>query len=157
MINRSSNPVLANFRFRSIGPASMGGRIDDIAVVEQNPYIIYVAFATNGVWKSTNNGTTFEPVFDTYEVSSFGDLAIHPTNPDIVYAGSGEANNRQSSTYGGGLYKTTDGGKTWTLMGLRETQTIELWSACPAVSEDFEAAWRFITQRVDRLLETMKR
>ena len=124
MINQSTDPVLRSFRFRSIGPASMGGRIDDIEVSESNPNIIYIGYATSGIWKSVNNGTTFEPVFDTYEVSGFGDLAIHPTNPDIVYAGSGEANNRQSSSYGGGLYKTTDGGKTWTLMGLRETQTI---------------------------------
>ena len=58
--------MLKRFVFRSIGPASMGGRIDDIAVSEQNPYIIYVGFATNGVWKSTNNGTTFQPIFDTY-------------------------------------------------------------------------------------------
>jgi hypothetical protein len=124
MINQSTDPLLKNFRFRSIGPASMGGRIDDIEVSLSNPNIIYLGYATAGIWKSVNNGTTFEPVFETYEVGSFGDLAIHPTNPDIVYAGSGEANNRQSSTYGGGLYKTTDGGKTWRLMGLRETQTI---------------------------------
>src|ERR1041384_1273775 len=65
-INWSTDPMLKRFVWRSIGPASMGGRIDDIAASEQNPYIIYVAFATNGVWKSTNNGTTFQPVFDTY-------------------------------------------------------------------------------------------
>src|SRR5215203_5169530 len=65
-INWSTDPTLKRFVFRSIGPASMGGRIDDIAVPEQNPYVIYVAFATNGVWKSTNNGTTFQPIFDTY-------------------------------------------------------------------------------------------
>ena len=65
-INWSTDPMLKRFVFRSIGPASMGGRIDDIAVAEQNPYVIYVAFATNGLWKSTNNGTTFQPIFDTY-------------------------------------------------------------------------------------------
>src|SRR6201988_4518694 len=69
-INWSTDPVLKRFVARSIGPASMGGRIDDIAVAEQNPYIIYVAFATNGVWKSTNNGTTFQPIFDTYGTHS---------------------------------------------------------------------------------------
>jgi photosystem II stability/assembly factor-like uncharacterized protein len=124
MINQSADPLLRSFQFRSIGPASMGGRIDDIAVSESNPNIIYLGYATSGIWKSTNNGTTFEPVFDTYEVSSIGDLAIHPTNPDIVYAGTGESNNRQSSSMGGGLYKTTNGGRSWTLMGLRETQSI---------------------------------
>ena len=124
MINQSTDPLLRSFRFRSIGPASMGGRIDDIAVSESNPNIIYLGYATSGIWKSVNNGTTFEPVFDTYEVSSIGDLAIHPTNPDIVYAGTGESNNRQSSSMGAGIYKTTNGGRTWTLIGLRETQSI---------------------------------
>ncbi len=124
MINQSTDPLLRSFRLRSIGPASMGGRIHDIEVSESNPSIIYLGYATGGIWKSENNGTTFTPVFDTYEVASFGDLAIHPTNPNIVYAGSGEANNRQTSSFGGGMYKTTDGGKTWQLQGLRETQTI---------------------------------
>ena len=124
MINQSTDPLLKDFKFRSIGPASMGGRIDDIEVSLSNPNIIYLGYATAGIWKSENNGTTFEPVFETYEVSGFGDLAIHPTNPNIVYAGTGEANNRQSSSYGAGIYKTTDGGRTWRLMGLRETQTI---------------------------------
>ena len=124
MINQSSDPLLKSFRFRNIGPASMGGRIHDIEVSESNPSIIYLGYAVGGIWKSVNNGTTFEPVFDTYEVASFGDLAIHPTNPDIVYAGSGESNNRQSSSFGGGMYKTTDGGKSWQLLGLRETQSI---------------------------------
>lgn len=124
MINQSSDPVLKPFRFRSIGPASMGGRIHDIEVSESNPSIIYLGYAVGGIWKSENNGTTFVPVFDEYEVASFGDLAIHPRDPNIVYAGSGEANNRQSSSFGGGMYKTVDGGKTWQLQGLRETQTI---------------------------------
>lgn len=124
MINRSSDPLLSSFRLRNIGPASMGGRIHDIEVSESRPSTIYLGYAVGGIWKSENNGTTFFPVFDTYDVASFGDLAIHPTNPDIVYAGSGEANNRQSSSFGGGMYKTTDGGKTWQLQGLRETQSI---------------------------------
>ncbi|HKS08682.1 MAG TPA: hypothetical protein VJS13_03985 [Pyrinomonadaceae bacterium] len=123
-INWSTDPMLKRFVFRSIGPASMGGRIDDIAVVEQNPYIIYVAFATNGLWKSTNNGTTFTPVFDTYGTHSIGDVAIAPSDPNIVWVGTGEANNRQSSSFGDGIYKSTDGGKTFTKMGLEDSQTI---------------------------------
>ncbi len=79
------------FRFRSIGPASMGGRIDDVEVAESDPNIIYLGYAIGGVWKSENNGTTFEPVFDTYTTASIGDIAIHPTNPNIVYVGTGEA------------------------------------------------------------------
>src|SRR3954463_7214603 len=95
MINRSSNPLLASFRFRSIGPASMGGRVDDIEVAPSDPNVIYVGFAMGGVFKSENNGTTFDPVFETYGSASIGDIAIHPTNPRIVYVGTGEANNRQ--------------------------------------------------------------
>ncbi|HEY9229263.1 MAG TPA: glycosyl hydrolase, partial [Gemmatimonadaceae bacterium] len=124
VINQSRNPLLASFRFRAIGPASMGGRVDDIEVAPSNPSIMYVGFATGGVYKSTNNATTFEPIFETYGSASIGDIAIHPTNPDIVYVGTGEPNNRNSSSYGDGMYKTTDGGKTFVHIGLKETQTI---------------------------------
>src|SRR5215207_9630217 len=123
-INWSTDPVLKRYVFRSIGPASMGGRIDDIAVAEHNPYIIHVAFATNGVWKSTNNGTTFQPVFDTYSTHSIGDVAIAPSDPNIVWVGTGEPNNRQSSSFGDGIYKSVDAGKTFTKMGLEDSQTI---------------------------------
>ena len=124
MINASDDPLLAPFRFRSIGPASMGGRIDDVEVAPSDPNIIYIGYAVGGVWKSENNGTTWDPVFDTYSSASIGDIAIHPTNPNIVYVGTGEANNRQTSSFGDGIYKTTDGGKTFQHIGLRETQTI---------------------------------
>jgi len=123
-INWSTDPLLKRFVWRSIGPASMGGRIDDIACVEQNPYIIYVGFATNGLWKSTNNGTTFQPIFDTYGTHSIGDVAIAPSDQNIVWVGTGEANNRQSSSFGDGIYKSTDAGKTFTKMGLEDSQTI---------------------------------
>jgi photosystem II stability/assembly factor-like uncharacterized protein len=123
-VNWSTDPILKRFVFRSIGPASMGGRIDDFAVPDQNPYVIYVGFATNGVWKSTNNGTTFTPIFDTYGTHSVGDIAIAPSDPNIVWVGTGEANNRQSSSYGDGIYKSVDAGKTFTKMGLEDSQTI---------------------------------
>jgi photosystem II stability/assembly factor-like uncharacterized protein len=102
----------------------MGGRIDDIAVVESNPSIFYVGFATNGLWKTTNNGTTFQPIFDTYSSASIGDIAVSQSNPDIVWVGTGEANNRQISTFGDGIYKSTDAGKTFTNMGLKDSQAI---------------------------------
>src|SRR3989441_7438518 len=124
IVNQSANPLLSGFRFRSIGPASMGGRIDDIAVSESDPNIIYIGYAVGGVFKSENNGVTFEPVFQTYNTASIGDIAIHPTNPNIVYIGTGEANNRQTTSFGDGIYKTTDGGKTFTNIGLKETQSI---------------------------------
>src|SRR5499427_2524223 len=123
-VNWSEDPMLRGFVFRGIGPASMGGRLDDIAVVESNPYVYYVGFATGGVWKTTNNGTTFQPIFDTYSTASIGDIAIAPSNPDIVWLGTGEANNRQSASFGDGIYKSTDGAKTFTRMGLEQTQTI---------------------------------
>jgi hypothetical protein len=123
-VNRSANPLLASFRFRSIGPASMGGRVDDIAVAPTNHSVIYIGYATGGVFRSLNAGTTFEPVFERYGSASIGAIAIDPTNQDIVYVGTGEPNNRQTSTFGDGLYKSTDGGKTFTNIGLAESQTI---------------------------------
>jgi hypothetical protein len=122
--NVSSNPLLSSFKFRSIGPASMGGRLDDIEVSLSDPNVIYIGYAVGGVFKSEDNGVTFEPIFQTYGSASIGDIAIHPTNPNIVYVGTGEPNNRQTSSFGDGLYKTTDGGKTFTKIGLAETQTI---------------------------------
>ncbi|MEO7358804.1 MAG: hypothetical protein ABI120_00650, partial [Gemmatimonadaceae bacterium] len=124
MVNRSKNPVLENFRFRSVGPASMGGRIDDIAVFEKDPRIIYVGYAMGGVFKSTNAGTTFQPIFEQYGSASIGDIAVDQNNSNIVFVGTGEPNNRQTSSFGDGIYKTTDGGKTFKNIGLRETQTI---------------------------------
>src|SRR5499427_5079062 len=122
--NTSTNPVLSSFAFRSIGPASMGGRLDDIEVSLSDPNVIYIGYAVGGVFKSEDNGTSFKPIFQTYGTASIGDIAIHPTNPNIVYVGTGEPNNRQTSSFGDGIYKTTDGGKTFTHIGLRETQTI---------------------------------
>ena len=124
VINRSPNPLLANFRLRSIGPASMGGRIDDIAVYEKDTRIIYVGYAVGGVFKSVNNGTTFAPIFEQYGTASIGDLAVDQNNPNVLYVGTGEPNNRQTASFGDGIYKTTDGGKTFQHIGLRETQTI---------------------------------
>src|SRR5438876_3589044 len=114
-----------NLEFREIGPATMGGRIDDFAVVESNPNIVYVGTASGGVWKTTNNGTTWEPIFDKEGVSTIGDIAIAPSDPSIVWVGTGEPNNRQSSSWGDGAYKSLDGGKTWKKMGLEATRHIE--------------------------------
>src|SRR5260370_17279437 len=105
--------MLKRFVWRGIGPASMGGRIDDIAVVESNAYIYYVGFATGGVWKTTNNGTTFQPIFDTYSTASIGDIAIAPSNPEIICVGTREANKRQRSTFGDGISKPTHDANTF--------------------------------------------
>ena len=84
----------------------MGGRIDDFAVVESNPNIVYVGTASGGVWKTTNNGTTWEPIFDKESVSTIGDIAIAPSDPSVVWVGTGEPNNRQSSSWGDGAYQS---------------------------------------------------
>src|SRR5256714_4135716 len=116
--------ILNTLTFRDIGPAAMGGRIDDFAVVESNPDIIYVGAATGGVFKAQNGGVTWEPVFDNEVTSSIGAIAIAPSDPSIVWVGTGEANNRQSSSWGNGVYKSTDAGKTWHHVGLAETHHI---------------------------------
>src|SRR5438270_7675665 len=118
------NTTFKPLKFREIGPAVMGGRIDDFAVVESNPDIIYVGSASGGVFKTTNGGITWEPIFDDQTTSTIGDVTVAPNDPSIVWVGTGEANNRQSSSWGNGVYKSTDGGKTWQHVGLAETRHI---------------------------------
>lgn len=113
-----------NLKFREIGPAIMGGRVDDFAVVESDPKVVYVAMASGGLWKTTNAGTTWQPVFDKQSAASIGTVAVAPSDPSIVWVGTGEANNRQSSSWGDGVYKSMDGGKTWQNMGLADTHHI---------------------------------
>jgi photosystem II stability/assembly factor-like uncharacterized protein len=113
--------ALENLHWRELGPAIMGGRIDDFAVVESNPRIVYVGAASGGVWKTTNDGTTWEPIFDKENVSTIGAIAVAPSDPSILWVGTGEANNRQSSSWGDGVYKSTDAGKTWAHVGLEDT------------------------------------
>jgi photosystem II stability/assembly factor-like uncharacterized protein len=115
---------LDKLHFREIGPATPSGRIDDFAVLESNPAVFYVASATGGLWKTTNQGTTFEAQFTNETTSSIGDIAIAPNDANHVWVGTGENNNRQSSSWGDGVYKSTDGGKTWKNMGLRESKHI---------------------------------
>jgi photosystem II stability/assembly factor-like uncharacterized protein len=116
--------ALAGLEFRNIGPAIMGGRVSDLAVVDDNPAVFYVGVASGGVWKTTNFGTTFEPVFDDQSTASIGDVTVSQQNPSLVWVGSGEPNNRQSSPWGNGVYKSLDGGRNWQHMGLQETRHI---------------------------------
>ena len=110
--------------FRSVGPAVMGGRIHDVEVDPADPSTIFLAAAGGGLWRTTNHGILWTPVFDETGENSFGDVAISPVDSKVIWAGTGEQNNRQSSTWGGGIYRSTDGGTTWRFAGLRETSSI---------------------------------
>lgn len=110
--------------WRCVGPAVMGGRTVDIDVVEKRPWIIYAAIGPSGVWKSGNNGITWQPVFHKEKTVSVGDIAVAQSHPDIIWVGTGEATCRNSVTIGDGVYKSLDGGRTWQHMGLVETRHI---------------------------------
>ncbi|HEX7778765.1 MAG TPA: hypothetical protein VF424_05980, partial [Vicinamibacterales bacterium] len=126
-------PIATEFEglhFRSIGPATMSGRISDLAVYEANPAIYYVGTAHGGIWKTVNNGALFEAQFQDIESTkgsgliSIGDVTVSQKDPNLVWAGTGESNNRQTTSWGDGVYKSTDGGKTWQNMGLRQSYHI---------------------------------
>ncbi len=120
----AGNGPLDRLWFRPIGPATPSGRVDDLAVLESDPTTFYVAMATAGVYKTTNAGTTFTSVFDNEGSGSVGAIAIAPTDANLVWAGTGEANNRQSSSWGDGIYKSNDGGRSWKNLGLRDSKAI---------------------------------
>jgi len=119
-----NDKLLKNITYRSIGPTRQSGRFVDFAVPEQEPYTFYAATASGGLWKTTNNGQTFEPIFDHENVISIGDIAVAPSDPNILWVGTGEANNSRSSYWGDGIYKSTNAGKTWKNMGLKESHHI---------------------------------
>ena len=128
----SDSVLVRSLAFRSIGPALMGGRIVDIAVAENPPSVrggrlgtvIYIGAATGGVWKSTNAGVSWTAVFDSVRAGGVGAVAVAPSNSDIVWVGTGEPNNMRSSSWGTGVYKSTDGGKTWSAPMLPTSQHI---------------------------------
>jgi photosystem II stability/assembly factor-like uncharacterized protein len=120
--------LLKSFSFRSLGPYRAGSWVTCFAVPESPPkahlYTYYVGTRNGGVWKTTNNGTTFESIFDDQDYLSIGAIALAPSNPDIVWVGTGEAYNARSSHRGDGIYRSSDGGKTWQSMGLRDSHHI---------------------------------
>jgi len=121
----SQDALLREFEWRNIGPANMAGRVTHIEAVESNPAIVYVGAASGGVWKSTSGGVTWEPVFEKAGSPNIGSIAVFQPNPDIVWVGTGEGCVRNSVGWGDGVWKSTDGGKTWTNMGLRDTHHID--------------------------------
>jgi photosystem II stability/assembly factor-like uncharacterized protein len=119
-----ADALLREFRWRNIGPANMSGRVVDIEAVEGDFRQVFVAAASGGVWKSLNAGTTWKPIFDQTGVASIGDIAIFQKDPNLIWVGTGEANNRNSVAWGNGIYKSTDGGQSFTNLGLKETHQI---------------------------------
>ena len=119
-----SPEIFNGLEFRNIGPATMSGRIVDLAVVESDTYTFYAASSTGGVWKTTDNGITFKPVFEKEKTHSVGDIAVHQANPNIVWVGTGERANRQSSSWGDGIYVSHDGGESWKNVGLKDSHHI---------------------------------
>ena len=116
--------LLKEMRWRNIGPANFSGRIVDVEALDRDFRHVIVASASGGVWKSKNAGTTWKPIFENYGSASIGDVAIFQRKPEILWVGTGEANNRNDVGWGDGIYKSTDGGKTFQNMGLRDTYQI---------------------------------
>jgi len=114
----------AGLKWRSVGPVVQGGRLVDMEVVPGQPYTFYAAYASGGLWKTTNNGHTFEPLFDNQPSIIMGDIAVDPNHPETIWVGTGENNSSRSSYGGMGVYRSDDGGQTWRYMGMGDTDRI---------------------------------
>ena len=130
--------LLSGIQARSIGPAGMSGRVAAIEAVESDPDTVFVGAATGGLWKSTNGGLTWKPVFDKQPVAAIGAIAVHPKYPAIVWVGTGEGNVRNSASVGNGVYKSVDGGETWSHLGLPQSERIHRIVLHP---DDENVAW----------------
>jgi photosystem II stability/assembly factor-like uncharacterized protein len=133
-----SSADFAGLTFRELGPAVSSGRISDLAVNPDNPSHYFVAAASGGVWKTVNAGTTWTPVFDNEGSYSIGCVTMDPNNPDVVWVGTGENNSQRSVSFGDGVYKSLDGGATWTNMGLEESEHIGMIAVDP---RDSDVVW----------------
>ena len=120
--NRRDHSIFRDYPVRNVGPVVQGGRISDIAVNRDNVKEFYIAFASGGVFKTRNNGITFLPVFDNQGALTIGDICVSPSDPDIIWVGTGENNSSRSSYAGSGVYKSMDGGISWEFQGLESTQ-----------------------------------
>jgi len=122
---RADSETISGLGARNIGSATMSGRVAAVAAVHEGQRLtIYVGAASGGVWKSVNGGTTYKPVFDKQDVQSIGAITIDPTNPKVVWVGTGEVWTRNSVSVGDGIYKSTDGGDNWTHLGLQNSERI---------------------------------
>ncbi|MCG8411864.1 MAG: hypothetical protein MI739_11345 [Bacteroidales bacterium] len=126
-----NSEILSGLKFRSIGPAFASGRIADFAVNPNNFSEFYVGVASGNIWKTSNNGITFKPIFEGYGAYSIGCLAIDPKNTNVVWAGTGENNHQRALGYGDGVYKSLDGGKSWKNMGLKRSRHIGMIAINP--------------------------
>jgi photosystem II stability/assembly factor-like uncharacterized protein len=121
----SPDKAIKSFKWRAIGPANMGGRVTDIAGIPGDPSTFYVAGADGGIFKTTNGGTSFTPIFNDYKAFSIGTIAIAPSDREVIWVGTGEGDPRNSVGYGNGVYRSTDGGKSFQHLGLEKTDRIK--------------------------------
>ena len=117
--------ALKNLVWRSIGPANMGGRVTVVHGVPGNRAVFYIAGADGGIWKTTNAGTTFSPIFENQPVYSIGEIALAPSDPSVIWVGTGEGDPRNSASFGNGVYRSTDGGESWKHVGLEDSERIK--------------------------------
>src|SRR6516162_3377049 len=123
----SVSKFLSSFGYRALGPAAYSGRVTSIAVPatsEPRPKTFYIGAAGGGVWKTVNGGTSWQSISKGLGSETIGDLAVAPSDSNVVWAGTGEKNSLRSQYWGDGVYKSTDGGKKWTKMGLADSKTI---------------------------------
>src|SRR5256885_5616831 len=144
--------TIAGFKWRTVGPANFQGRLSDVVGIPGPSKTLFVAAAGGGIWKSTNNGVTWRPVFDDKSIIAMGMLAIAPADTTGVWAGTGEPNSRNTIEPGAGMYKSTDGGMTWKFMGLEKTQHIGRIAIDPRNANHvfvaaLGAAWKADTSR----------
>jgi photosystem II stability/assembly factor-like uncharacterized protein len=134
----NDSATLANLHWRSIGPANPGGRVSDIVGVPGDPNTFYIAGAVGGIFKTINGGMTFTPIFDNQDVASIGAIAIAPSNPKVLWVGTGEGDPRNDASIGDGVYLSTDAGQTWKHVGLTESERIKRIRVHPT---DPNTAW----------------